>query len=80
MTILIVTHSFQFLESLNFFMKKYGIWDKGNYYMPESTEKGIIMKSFDNNSDELKKNLSAGSVKLANLEFDYDMEHDEDEI
>lgn len=79
LTILIVTHSFQFLESLNFFMKKYGIWDKGNYYMPESTEKGIIMKSFDNNSDELKKNLSAGSVKLANLEFDYDMEHDEDE-
>ena len=79
LTILLVTHSFQFLESLNFFMKKYEISDKGNYYMPESTEKGIIMKSFDNNSDELKKNLSAGSVKLANLEFDYDMEHDEDE-
>lgn len=79
LTILLVTHSFQFLESLNFFMKKYEISDKGNYYMPESTEKGIIMKSFDNNSDELKRNLSAGSVKLANLEFDYDMEHDEDE-
>ena len=74
LTILIVTHSFQFLESLNFFMKKYGIWDKVNYYMPESNEKGIIMKSFDNNSDELKRNLSTGTFKIADLEFEFDME------
>lgn len=74
LTILLVTHSFQFLESLNFFMKKYGIWDKGNYYMPESSEKGIIMKSFDNNSDELKRNLSTGTFKIADLEFEFDME------
>lgn len=74
LTILLVTHSFQFLESLNFFMKKYEISDKGNYYMPESTEKGIIMKSFDNNSDELKKNLSTGTFKIADLEFEFDME------
>ena len=74
LTILLVTHSFQFLESLNFFMKKYGIWDKGNYYMPESNEKGIIMKSFDNNSDELKRNLSTGTFKIADLEFEFDME------
>ena len=74
LTILIVTHSFQFLESLNFFMKKYDIWDKVNYYMPESNEKGIIMKSFDNNSDELKRNLSTGTFKIADLEFEFDME------
>lgn len=74
LTILLVTHSFQFLESLNFFMKKYGIWDKGNYYMPESNEKGIMMKSFDNNSDELKRNLSTGTFKIADLEFEFDME------
>ena len=79
LTILLVTHSFQFLESLNFFMKKYGIWDKGNYYMPESTEKGIIMKSFDNNSDELKKNLSTGTFKIADLEFEFDMEQENGE-
>lgn len=74
LTILLVTHSFQFFESLNFFMKKYGIWDRGNYYMPESNEKGIIMKSFDNNSDELKRNLSTGTFKIADLEFEFDME------
>lgn len=79
LTILLVTHSFQFLESLDFFMRTLGISNKGNYYIPEKTEKGYIMKSYGNNPDELKQNLSVGSVKLANLEFEYDMEHDEDD-
>lgn len=79
LTILLVTHSFQFLESLNFFMKKHGILDKGNYYMPESTEKGIVMKSFGNNSDELKRNLSTGTFKIADLEYEFDMEQENGE-
>ena len=79
LTILLVTHSFQFLESLDFFMKKHGISSKGNYYVPETDENGLIMRACGNNPDDLKQNLSAGSVKLANLEFDYDMEHEEDD-
>lgn len=78
LTILLVTHSFQFLEALDFFMKKYEITDRGNYYIPKSTDKGFVMKSFGINPDELKKNLTKGSVKIANMEFEYDMEHDED--
>lgn len=74
LTILIVTHSFQFLESLDFFMKASEKPVNVNYYIPESTEKGIIMKSFDNNSDELKRNLSTGTFKIADLEFEFDME------
>lgn len=50
-----------------------------NYYIPESTDKGVVMKSYGNNPDELKQNLVKGSVKIADLEFEYDMEHDEDE-
>lgn len=79
LTILLVTHSFQFLESLDFFMKKHGISSKGNYYVPETDENGLIMRACGNNPDDLKQNLSAGSVKLANLEFDYDMEPEEDD-
>ncbi|MDE6665241.1 MAG: ATP-binding protein [Ruminococcus sp.] len=79
LTILLVTHSFQFLESLDFFMKKHGISTKGNYYIPEITDKGFKMKACGNNPNELKQNLAIGSVKLANLEFEYDMEHDEDD-
>ena len=47
--------------------------------MPESTEKGIVMKGFGNNSDELKQNLVKGSITIADLEFEYDMEHDEND-
>lgn len=75
LTILLVTHSFQFLESLDFFMKKHEISDKGNYYIPELTDKGFIMKSCGNNSDALKQNLSTGTFQIADMEFEYDMEH-----
>lgn len=75
LTILLVTHSFQFLESLDFFMKKYGISDRGNYYIPESTETGIVMKPYGNDAMELKKVLTTGSITLSDLKFSYEMEN-----
>ncbi len=75
LTILLVTHSFQFLESLDFFMKKHGISNRGNYCVPESTEKGIIIKSCGNDALELKKVLTTGSVILSDLKFKYEMEN-----
>jgi len=80
LTVLIVTHSFQFLESLDFFMKKYLTSDKGNYYIPEQTDKGVVMKSCENDAVELKKNLTTGSVTLSDLKFSLEMEnyHEED--
>jgi predicted ATPase len=75
LTILLVTHSFQFLESLDFFMKKHGISAKGNYYIPESTGKGVVMKSCGDDAIELKKALTTGSVTLSDLKFKYEMEN-----
>lgn len=76
LTILLVTHSFQFLESLNFFMKKYEISDRGNYYIPEETNNGYVMRSDSENLKKIKHNLSTGTFHIADLEFEYDMEHD----
>ncbi len=76
LTILLVTHSFQFLESLNFFMKKYNILEKGNFYLPEKTEKGYIFENVNDNLEKLKNSLSTGTFKIADMEFEYDMEHD----
>lgn len=76
LTILLVTHSFQFLESLNFFMKKYEISDRGNYYIPEETNNGYVMRSDNENLKKIKHNLSTGTFHIADLEFEYDMEHD----
>lgn len=79
LTVLIVTHSFQFLESLSFFMKKYDTSKCGNYYIPENTDKGIVMKSCGNDAVELKKILTTGSILLSDLKFNYEMEHYNDE-
>lgn len=80
LTILLVTHSFQFLESLIHYMERYGITNKGNYYIPDKTDKGIVMKSCENDALDLKKNLTTGSVILSDLKFKYEMEnyHEED--
>lgn len=75
LTILLVTHSFQFLEALDFYMKKYEILEKSNFYIPENVEKGIIMKYCGNDSINLKKILTTGSITLSNLKFEYEMEN-----
>lgn len=76
LTILLVTHSFQFLESLNFFMKKYEISDRGNYYIPEETNNGYVMRHDDENLEKIMHNLSTGTFRIADLEFEYDMENE----
>lgn len=69
LTILLVTHSTQFLESLNFYMQKYGIQEKGNYYIPTQTEKGITIFDSDDNLAIMKKNLKSGMYTLADMKF-----------
>lgn len=76
LTILLVTHSFQFLESLNFFMKKYKISDRGNYYIPKETKNGYILEYNEDNLSKMKDNLSTGTFRIADMEFKYDMEND----
>ena len=79
LTILLVTHSFQFLESLNFFMKKYDISERGNYYIPTATENGFVIDYNEDNLEKMKENLSTGTFKIADLEYEYDMERDDDD-
>jgi len=74
LTILIVTHSFQFLKALEFFMKYYEITDRGNFYVPEKNTKGVVMRSYGNDSSELKLNLSTGDFKLSDMELKYDLD------
>lgn len=75
LTILLVTHSFQFLEALDFYIKKYEILEKSNFYIPENVEKGVVIKYCGNDSIKLKKILTTGSITLSNLKFEYEMEN-----
>lgn len=69
LTILLVTHSFQFLESLNFFMKTYDITDRGNYYIPTKSDDGMVLADRDGNLNQIKKNLKSGAFTLADMQL-----------
>ncbi len=79
LTILIVTHSFQFLEALNFFMKIHGIENKGNYYTPEESSNGTVIKEIDDSYGKLMQNLSKGTFTMAEMEYEYEMKQDKSE-
>lgn len=78
LTILLVTHSFQFLESLNFFMQKYEIKDRGNYYIPTQSENGVKIVDGTDNLAKMKESLKSGMYTLANMKLD-ELNGDSDE-
>lgn len=73
LTILIVTHSFHFLESLEFYMKRYEIINKSNFYVPYDADNGVKIQSYGNDPSELKLNLSTGDFNLANMQLEYEL-------
>lgn len=74
LTILLVTHSFHFLESLKFFIDKYGITERGNFYTPQKSENGFIITETDDALYDAMKSLSNPSFKLTDLKFELEME------
>lgn len=74
LTILLVTHSFHFLESISFFMDKYDIANRGNYYIPTPVEGGYSFVDSEDNIKKIMKSLSQATFKLSDMKFDYDME------
>lgn len=79
LTILLVTHSSQFLESLIYYMEKYDIADKGNYYIPVQNEKGVTIVDRTDNLTRMKKSLKSGLYTLANKKLEDLTSGDSDE-
>ena len=79
LTILLVTHSSQFLESLIYYMEKYAIADKGNYYIPVQNEKGVTIVDRTDNLIRMKKSLKSGLYTLANKKLEELTSGDSDE-
>lgn len=74
LTILLVTHSFHFLESLEFFINKYDIAERGNFYTPKKSKNGFIITETDDALYDSMKSLSDPSFKLADMKFELEME------
>lgn len=79
LTILLVTHSSQFLESLIYYTEKYDIADKGNYYIPVQNEKGVTIVDRTDNLTRMKKSLKSGLYTLANKKLEDLTSGDSDE-
>ena len=76
LTILLVTHSFHFLESLKFFIDKYDISERGNFYTPQKSDYGFIITETNDALYDSMKSLSDPSFKLADMKFELEMEQD----
>ena len=70
LTILLVTHSSQFLESLNYYMNKYEITEKGNYYIPVEDKNGVKIVDAPDSLARIKRNIKSGMFTLANKKLD----------
>ena len=79
LTILLVTHSSQFLESLNYYMNKYEITEKGNYYIPVEDKNGVKIVDAPDNLARIKRNIKSGMFTLANKKLDDITNGDSDE-
>ncbi|MCM1229988.1 MAG: AAA family ATPase [Ruminococcus flavefaciens] len=79
LTILLVTHSFHFLESLNFFIDKYNITERGNFYTPQKSENGFIIVETNDALYDSMDSLSKSSFELARMKTEFEMENENDE-
>ena len=79
LTILVVTHSFHFLESLKFFTEKYGIPDRGSFYMPKKTEGGYAIDEEDSTLQSLMESLSQPVFDLSDMKFEFEMEQNHED-
>ena len=78
LTILLVTHSFHFLESLKFFIDKYDISDYADFYTPQKSKNGFIITKTDSALSDSMKSLSEPSFKLADWKFELEMEQNDE--
>lgn len=79
LTILIATHSFHFLESLKFFTEKYGIPERGNFYITRKTEGGYAIDEEDNTLESLMASLAQPVFDLSDMKFEFEMEQNHED-
>ena len=79
LTILLVTHSSQFLESLNYYMEFYETAERGNYYIPVEVNNGVKIVDAPDNLLRVRKNLVSGMYTLADKKLESLTNGDSDE-
>lgn len=77
LSIVVTTHSSNFLESIDYFSKKYSVNSKCRYYMASSVDGMNIFENVTDNLDKIYAQMIQSSVLLDKLK--YEMESADDE-
>lgn len=77
--LLIVTHNFHFIESLDFFSMKYEIHDKLHYYFPEYKDYGYCFSDSEDNYQKILESLSHSTFQLSEMQYEYESSHEYDD-
>jgi predicted ATPase len=79
LTILLVTHSSQFLESLKYYMEFYEITERGHYYIPVDINNGVRIVDAPDSLTKIRRNLNSGMYTLADKKLESITTGDSDE-
>jgi len=77
LSIVITTHSSHFLDSINYFAKKYNISDKCNFYLAHNREQEITFEYVTNDLDKIYSEMVNPSILLDKLKYEIENEEDE---
>lgn len=77
LSIVITTHSSHFLDSINYFAKKYNISDKCNFYLAHNREQEITFENVTNDLDKIYSEMVNPSILLDKLKYEIENEEDE---
>lgn len=77
LSIIVTTHSRDFLEAIELYSRKYGINAKCNYYLTKAKDDVAIFENVTNSLDEIYRKLVSPSMMLDKLR--YEMEDASDE-
>ena len=77
LSIVVTTHSPLFLESLEYYSKKYKIEDKCNYYLAKDDNNIVNFENVTDKIEEIYKQMVMPSVNLDKLKYEMECEEDE---
>ena len=77
LSIVVATHSMDFLEAVDYYSRKYKITERCNYYLTEEKNELTTFKNVTENLDEIYAQMVTSSMLLDKLK--YEMENDGEE-
>ena len=77
LSIVVTTHSRDFLEAIELSVKKYKLNDKSNFYLSRMEDELVVFDNVTNNLERIYNQLVTPSMLLDKLRYEIGMDEDE---